>query len=272
MRRDVGFAAFAILIVGPGYWREYHESSASSTPCCCDRCRSRSPSEAGVELRTCERRTLGQTPRWLHAGSERRLNRPCRRSAGYFAFYVSRATTFLGRASLSAAPACPSPQLLRRPRREARRCGRTFDRARRAVERARKRCMLGYALWERRFNSDPKIVGTVTSRCDQHTVVVGVLPPRSTSRPSSRRAARRLVRPFPLSPETNRWGNTMAMIGRLKRARQPPRRAPGGTVTQPQKRLHPERNGFEAGSSSTPLASRSRGAIPRSPSGCSPAR
>ena len=52
--------------------------------------------------------------------------------------------------------------------------------------------------------------------------------------------------PFPLSQETNRWGNTMAMIGRLK---------PGVPVAQAQAEIrtlagqitqeHPERNSFE---------------------------
>src|SRR6185437_3353119 len=62
-----------------------------------------------------------------------------------------------------------------------------------------------------------------------------------------------LYEPFPLSPETNRWGNTMAMIGRLK---------PGVTAAQAQaetqtiaaqlSREHPERNSFEG--FVTPLA------------------
>jgi hypothetical protein len=49
-----------------------------------------------------------------------------------------------------------------------------------------------------------------------HTVV-GVLPASfdfaSVFAPGSRFD---LYFPFPLSPETNRWGNTMAMIGRLE--------------------------------------------------------
>jgi predicted permease len=52
--------------------------------------------------------------------------------------------------------------------------------------------------------------------------------------------------PFPLSPETNRWGNTMAMIGRLK---------PGASVAEAQAEIrtvagqitaeHPDRNSFQ---------------------------
>ena len=84
--------------------------------------------------------------------------------------------------------------------------------------------MLGYALWERRFNSDPKIVGTALVINDAPHTVVGVLPASfdfaTIFAPGSRFD---LYFPFPLSPETNRWGNTMAMIGRLK---------PGATAAQ----------------------------------------
>ena len=53
--------------------------------------------------------------------------------------------------------------------------------------------------------------------------------------------------PFPLSPETNRWGNTMAMIGRLKpgvtaAAAQAETRTLGAQMT----REHPERNRSKA--------------------------
>ena len=77
--------------------------------------------------------------------------------------------------------------------------------------------------------------------------VVGVLPEsfdfEATFIPGRRVD---LFLPFPLSPETNRWGNTMAMIGRLQ---------PGVSVTQAQAEIrglasqitreHPERNSFE---------------------------
>ena len=107
--------------------------------------------------------------------------------------------------------------------------------------------MLGYALWERRFNGDRTIVGTSLVINDAPHTVVGVLPASfdfaTIFAPGSRFD---LYFPFPLSPETNRWGNTMAMIGRLK---------PGATaagahaevrvLAQLMRREHPERNGFE---------------------------
>src|SRR5262249_7126851 len=81
---------------------------------------------------------------------------------------------------------------------------------------------------------------------EPHTIV-GVLPESfdfaSVFAPGSRFE---LYFPFALSPETNRWGNTMAMIGRLK---------PGMSTAQAQSEIrtlaaqisreHPERNSFE---------------------------
>ena len=77
--------------------------------------------------------------------------------------------------------------------------------------------MLSHGLWQRRFDSDPAIVGTSLTLNDEPHTVVGVLPASfdfaSVFAPGSHFD---LYFPFPLSPETNRWGNTMAMIGRLK--------------------------------------------------------
>jgi predicted permease len=52
--------------------------------------------------------------------------------------------------------------------------------------------------------------------------------------------------PFPLSPETNRWGNTMAMIGRLKPGvSASAAQAETRTIATQMTREHPERNSFE---------------------------
>ena len=53
--------------------------------------------------------------------------------------------------------------------------------------------------------------------------------------------------PFPLSPETNRWGNTMAMIGRLK---------PGATAAQCARRSPRARAADDAASIRSATASR----------------
>lgn len=77
--------------------------------------------------------------------------------------------------------------------------------------------MLSHRLWQRRFASNPGIVGQRLTINDAPVTVVGVLPEwfdfGSVFSPGRRID---LYMPFPLSAETNRGGNTLAVIGRLK--------------------------------------------------------
>ncbi len=86
--------------------------------------------------------------------------------------------------------------------------------------------ILTHGLWERRFGADARIVGRSIRLNDRATTVVGVLPETfdfgTVFTPGSRID---IVVPFPLTPETDRWGNTLAVIGRLK---------PGASVQQAQ--------------------------------------
>ena len=80
-----------------------------------------------------------------------------------------------------------------------------------------KAVLLSDGLWKRRFASDPGIVGRKLTINDEPVTVVGVLPASfDFATVFSSRQPLRSFHPFPLSAETNRWGNTMAMIGRLK--------------------------------------------------------
>jgi predicted permease len=106
--------------------------------------------------------------------------------------------------------------------------------------------LLSHHLWERRFASDPGIVGRAITLNDAPVTVVGVLPSSfdfaSVFAPGSRVD---LYRPFPLCEQTNRWGNTLSLVGRLK---------PGMTIeaaradvkafAERSDREHHERNGF----------------------------
>ncbi|MEP7339026.1 MAG: ABC transporter permease [Acidobacteriota bacterium] len=103
--------------------------------------------------------------------------------------------------------------------------------------------ILNNGFWQRRFGGDPGIVGRTVTLNDKPTTVVGVMPPTfdfaSVFSPGSRID---ILTPFPLTQETDRWGNTLAVIGRLK---------PGVSVEQAQtefdllnqqmKQAHPER-------------------------------
>lgn len=77
--------------------------------------------------------------------------------------------------------------------------------------------ILSYAFWQRRFGANADVIGQSITLDGTATTVVGVLPPSfdfggtfSPARPAD------LFLPFPLSPETNRKGNMLAVIGRLK--------------------------------------------------------
>jgi putative ABC transport system permease protein len=103
--------------------------------------------------------------------------------------------------------------------------------------------ILSHAYWTRRFAADPGVIGRSLTLNDKPTTVVGVMPPAfdfaSVFSPGSRID---ILTPFPLTQETDRWGNTLAVIGRLK---------PGATIAQAQaefdllnrqlKQAHPER-------------------------------
>jgi predicted permease len=77
--------------------------------------------------------------------------------------------------------------------------------------------ILTHGLWERRFGSDPEIAGRTITLNDKPTIVAGVLPATfdfsTVFTPGSRVD---MIVPFPITPETDRYGNTLAVVGRLK--------------------------------------------------------
>ena len=86
--------------------------------------------------------------------------------------------------------------------------------------------ILTHGLWQRRFGSDPKIIGRELTMNDRPATVIGVLPVdfdfQSVFVPGSRVD---MLVPFPLTQATDRYGNTLAVMGRLK---------PGVSVQQAQ--------------------------------------
>ncbi len=94
--------------------------------------------------------------------------------------------------------------------------GRGFDADESRIN-GRKAVMLSYGFWQRRYGGDAKIVGQTITLKDQATLVVGVLPPSFDFASMFTPGARvDLIAPFPVSKETDRMGNTLAVIGRLK--------------------------------------------------------
>jgi predicted permease len=103
--------------------------------------------------------------------------------------------------------------------------GRTFE-SEECKWNGRKAVILTQGLWERRFGSDPHIVGRRITLNNEATTIVGVMP-RSFDFASVFTPGGKvdMLVPFPITDETDRWGNTLAVIGRLK---------PGVTVPKAQ--------------------------------------
>ncbi len=245
LRREAGFTTFAVLIVGLGI-------GASSTifsvvdallirPLPFD-----DPSRlVWVSNLGKDGDLSGQTIQVGHFLDLRQQNQSFSDMAAYFAFYGVGDSKLTGEGEperLSEVPISQNllPLLGVRPY-----LGRMFN-ADECKWNGPKAVLLGYGFWKRRFASDPSIAGRKLTINDAPVTVVGVLPESfdfaSVFAPG---AHIDLYSPFPLTPETNRWGNTLAIVGRLK---------PGVTVGSAQaevaalgaeiQRLHPERNGF----------------------------
>lgn len=107
--------------------------------------------------------------------------------------------------------------------------------------------MLSDALWRRRFGADPKIIGRALDFDGGPVTVVGVLPAwfdfGTIFAPGTKVD---LYEPFPLSPETNRWGNTIAIVGRLKPGASLGTAQAEATILGKQlEKQHPQMNEFE---------------------------
>lgn len=245
LRRDAGFATFAILIAGLGIGASATVFSVVHTLVL----RPLPFTQPDQLVWIANRDTSGlsgQTTQVGHMVDLRERTQSLSAIAGYFAFYGVGDNLLSGKGEperLSGVPVTENffsvlgvqPQL-----------GRTFT-ADECRWQGPKAVLLGHGLWERRFNSDPAIVGTSLTLNDEPVTVVGVLPASfnfaSVFAPGSHFD---LYFPFPLSPETNRWGNTMAMIGRLEPGISADRaqaeiRTLAGQITGE----HPERNGFQ---------------------------
>jgi predicted permease len=95
--------------------------------------------------------------------------------------------------------------------------GRNFN-AEESVWGGKRAAILTYGFWVRRFGADSKIIGRAITLNGEPTEIVGVLPRwfdfASTFAPASHVD---FLQPFPISDETDRWGNTLSIVGRLKR-------------------------------------------------------
>ena len=245
LRRDAGFTTFAILIIGLGIGASTTVFSVVNAillrplPF-------RDPQQLAWISNFDTGGLSGATTQVDYLLDLRARNRSFSDLAAYFAFYGVGDNLLSGQGEperLSGVPVSENffqllgiqPQI-----------GRLFN-AQECKWNGPKAVLLGHGIWEKRFSSDPALVGRAITLNNEPYTVVGVLPAAfdfaSVFAPGSHFD---LYFPFPLSPETNRWGNTMAIIGRLK---------PGVAFGRAQAELriladqitkaHPERNAFE---------------------------
>jgi predicted permease len=245
--RDAGFAAFAILIVGLGVGASCTIFSVVNTlllrplPF-------RDPGRL-VWIANHQDETndmSGKTSQTDYLLDLRAKNQSYEDLAAYFAFYGLGDAKMIGNGQperLTSVPVTQNffPLLGVEPQ-----IGRQFS-AEECKQNGPRVTMLSDGLWRRKFAADPNIVGRALSFDGGPVTVVGVLPASfdfsTVFTPGSRVD---MFEPLPLSPEMNREGNTVAIIGRLK---------PGVTVQSAAaetavlgkllQQAHKDRNDFE---------------------------
>ncbi len=78
--------------------------------------------------------------------------------------------------------------------------------------------LISHALWLRRFGGDPDIVGKDMMLNGRSRQIIGVMPSgfdfSSVFEPDTRVD---VLTPFPVNESTDRWGNTLSIVGRLSR-------------------------------------------------------
>jgi len=245
--RDAGFAAFAILIVGLGVGASCTIFSVVNTllirplPF-------RDPGRL-VWIANHQDETndmSGKTSQTDYLLDLRAKNQSYEDLAAYFAFYGLGDAKMIGDGQPERLTSVPVTQNFFPMLGVVPQIGRQFT-AEECKQNGPRVTMLSDGLWRRKFAADPNIVGRALSFDGGPVTVVGVLPASfdfsTIFTPGSRVD---MFEPLPLSPEINREGNTVAIIGRLK---------PGVTVQSAAaetavlgkllQQAHKDRNDFE---------------------------
>jgi predicted permease len=245
--RDAAFAAFAILIVGLGVGASCTIFSVVNTllirplPF-------RDPGRL-VWIANHQDETndmSGKTSQTDYLLDVRAKNQSYEDLAAYYAFYGLGDAKLIGDGQperLTSVPVTQNffPLLGVEPQ-----IGRLFS-AEESKQNGPRVTLLSDGLWRRKFAADPSIVGRALSFDGGPVTVVGVLPARfdfsTVFTPGSRVD---MFEPLPLSPEINRQGNTVAIIGRLKPGVSvESARAETAVLGKLLQQEHKERNDFE---------------------------
>jgi predicted permease len=215
--RDSGFAAFAILIVGLGVGASCTIFSVVNTLLI----RPLPFHDPGKLVWMANHKDdtndmSGKTVQVNYLLEYREKNQSFEDLAAYFAFYGLGDAKLIGGGEPERLTSVPVTQNFFTLLGVEPQIGRQFT-ADECKQNGPRVALLSDGLWRRKFAADPKIVGRALPFDGGVVTVVGVLPASfdfgSIFTPGSRVD---MFEPFPLSPETNREGNTISIVGRLK--------------------------------------------------------
>jgi predicted permease len=245
--RDAGFALFAILIVGLGVGASCTIFSVVNTLLI----RPLPFREPGrlVWIANHQDETndmSGKTSQTDYLLDMRTKNQSYEDLAAYYAFYGLGDAKLIGDGQPERLTSVPVTQNFFSLLGEEPQMGRQFT-AEECKQNGPRVTLLSDGLWRRKFAADPNIVGRALSFDGGPVTVVGVLPATfdfsTVFTPGSRVD---MFEPLPLSPEINRQGNTVAIIGRLKPGVSvQSARAETAVLGKLLKQEHKERNDFE---------------------------
>src|SRR3984957_16455919 len=262
LRRDAGFAIIAILILGVGIGSNTAIFSVLNTLLI----RSlpfRDPGRLVWIANTGKEGLSGATSRVDSFLELKKSSRSFEEMGAYFAFFGDSDDTLTGHGEPERLGAVAFSQNFFQVVGVRPKLGRLFD-DEETKWHGRPAVLLKENLWERRFSSDPKIVGQAIILNNKPVTVIGVMPHEfdfaSIFSPSSRID---LYKAFPLTQETDRWGNTLSIIGRLKPGVSvPSAQAEFNVLVENLHREHPE-NGKTWGARLTPLQDQISGRLRR---------
>jgi putative ABC transport system permease protein len=254
MRRDYGFTLFAILIVGLGVGASCTIFSVLNTilirplPF-------RDPGRlVWIANHTDDTNDMsGKTVQVNYLLDYRKRNKSFEDLGAYMAFYGPGDAKLIGDGQperLTSVPVTQNffPLLGVEPQ-----VGRQFS-PEECIWNGPRVAMLSDSLWRGRFGADPSIVGKALKFDGGPVTVVGVLPASfdfgTIFAPGTKVD---MYEPFPLTPETNRWGNTLAIVGKLKpEARLGTAQAEAAILGPQLQRENPKMNDFDPKLSTLP--------------------
>lgn len=247
LRRDVGFATFTILIVGLGVGASCTIFSVVNTLLIHPLPFREPTSLAWVANHDDATGDMSaKTTQVDHFLDMRAQSQSFSDMAAYMAFYGVGDAKLIGDGEPERLTSVPVSQNFFSLLGVEPRIGRQFS-AEECKFNAPGTVMLTDGIWRRKFGADPNIVGRAISFDGGPKTVVGVLPASfdfaTIFTPGSRVD---IFEPFPLTPETNHWGNTLSIVGRLRHgATVQSAQAEATLLAKLDKQAHKERNDFE---------------------------